>query len=246
MNDIAHADLSLRRDRIKNICRLINIAGILQHLADLVRPLDAEFEVLEREHSTVEIVCHYVIKASTGPDKMERAAKLRNTYHLLANKNVPHVDYVLHEYDTTLVLQPRGISKPPETEGDLLAALECVLEMLEVLYQEPPLFHRDIRWPNVMRRLDDRHKWFIIDWEDASTAPTQAQSHFDHTNHSPRAFSDGHGAEVDIWGVGELIVRCGSLHISEKLRNLGKRMQSNTPLSVQEALKEVKSLQALH
>jgi len=48
VHDIAEADLSLRRDRIKNICRLINIAAILQQLADLVRPLDAEFEVLER------------------------------------------------------------------------------------------------------------------------------------------------------------------------------------------------------
>ena len=33
-HDIANADLSL--------CRLINIAGVLQQLADLVRPLDAE------------------------------------------------------------------------------------------------------------------------------------------------------------------------------------------------------------
>lgn len=48
VHDIAEADVSLRRDRIKNRCRLINIAAILQQLADLVRPLDTEFEVLER------------------------------------------------------------------------------------------------------------------------------------------------------------------------------------------------------
>jgi hypothetical protein len=48
VHNIVDADLSLRRDRIKNICRLINIAGVLQHLAELVRPLDAEFELLER------------------------------------------------------------------------------------------------------------------------------------------------------------------------------------------------------
>ena len=83
-----------------------------------------------REHSTVEITGHYVVKTSTGPNKIQRFAKLRNTYHLLADKNVPHVDSVLYEYDTTLVLQPRGISKPPETEGELLAALVCVLEAL--------------------------------------------------------------------------------------------------------------------
>ena len=79
----------------------------------------------------MEIAGHCVIKTYIGPNKIQRAAKLRNTYHLLAEKNVPHVDRVLHEYDTTLVLQPRGISKPPETEGELLAALVCVLEALE-------------------------------------------------------------------------------------------------------------------
>jgi hypothetical protein len=93
-----------------------------------------------------------------------------------------------------------------------------------------------------MRCLDDRYQWFIIDWEDASIAPTQAQSHFDHTTHSPRAFIDGHGEEVDIWGVGELIVRCGSLHVSDKLRNLGKEIQCDTPPSAREVLNEVRSL----
>lgn len=48
VHDIAYADLSLIRDRLRNICRLINIAELLQQLADLVRPLDAEFEVLQR------------------------------------------------------------------------------------------------------------------------------------------------------------------------------------------------------
>jgi len=48
VHDIAKADLSLIRDRIQNICRLINIAGLLQQLADLVRPLDPEFEVFQR------------------------------------------------------------------------------------------------------------------------------------------------------------------------------------------------------
>lgn len=34
-------------------------------------------------------------------------------------------------YAQTLVLQPRGISKPPEAEGEFLTALVCVLEVLE-------------------------------------------------------------------------------------------------------------------
>lgn len=48
VHDIVSANLKLRKDRIKNICRLINLSGFFQALADLVRPSDAEFEVLER------------------------------------------------------------------------------------------------------------------------------------------------------------------------------------------------------
>ncbi|KIL57417.1 hypothetical protein M378DRAFT_171735, partial [Amanita muscaria Koide BX008] len=48
--DIAHANLRLRAHRIKNICRLINLAGLFQQLADIVRPHDAEFTVLESDN----------------------------------------------------------------------------------------------------------------------------------------------------------------------------------------------------
>lgn len=47
-----------------------------------------------RQHSTVEIK-HYVVKTSTGPDKVESTTRLSNTYHL-AEKIVPHVDSILH------------------------------------------------------------------------------------------------------------------------------------------------------
>jgi len=56
VHDIANVDLRLTRDRIRNICRLINIAGLLQQLADLVRPLDAEFEVFQRFSPLVVLV----------------------------------------------------------------------------------------------------------------------------------------------------------------------------------------------
>jgi len=38
-----------------------------------------------------------------------------------------------------------------------------------------PFYHRDIRWNNVIRRIDDPTKWFLIDWEDAACSPTKAQ-----------------------------------------------------------------------
>jgi len=155
VHDVAYANLRLRRHRIKNIRRLINLAGLFQRLADLVRPSDAEFEQLERffiiylkvfktwlliyrrDHCTVEIAGHCIIKEYTGPDKAVRVENLRKTYHLLQHKGVPHVDSLVHHFDTTVVLSPRGNPKPPETEPELLAALVCVLEALEVSRTDP-------------------------------------------------------------------------------------------------------------
>jgi hypothetical protein len=100
----------------------------------------------------------------------------------------------------------------------------------KVLHQEPSILHRDIRWLNVMRRLEDRLKWFIIDWEDAASAPASAKPHFERSTHSPRVFVEGHGTEVDIWGVGGLIIDCKALDISSQLKDLGRWMQdSRTP-----------------
>ena len=116
--------------------------------------------------------------------------------------------------------------------------------MDQVLHEAPPLFHRDIRWPNVIRRLDDPQKWFIIDWDDADSPPTRAQSHFKRSTHSPNVFVDGHGAEVDIWSVGELIVQCRALNISLALQDLGKWMQAVTVPSAGEALAKIKEYQS--
>jgi hypothetical protein len=86
-----------------------------------------------------------------------------------------------------------------------------------------PFYHRDIRWNNVIRRIDDPTKWFLIDWEDAASPPTTAQKDFRHSSHSPAIFQDHHGAEVDIWAVGHLITTCKA-HVSENLNLLGCRL----------------------
>ena len=111
------------------------------------------------------------------------------------------------------------------------------------MHRDPPLFHRDIRWPNVLRRLDDAKKWFIIDWDDASSAPTTARPDFDRRSHSPAVFTDGHGAQVDIWGVGELILSSEALDVSEELRGLGKRMKQDESMNAQKALSDIKKYQ---
>jgi hypothetical protein len=57
---------------------------------------------------------------------------LRNIYALLKDMNVPHVDSLSHTGDSLVVLSPRGIHDEPKTERELLQALICVLEALEV------------------------------------------------------------------------------------------------------------------
>ena len=114
------------------------------------------------------------------------------------------------------------------------------MNLEQVLHRDPPLFHRDIRWPNVIRSLDDPQAWFIIDWEDAAALPTKAQIHFDRSSHSPDVFTDGHGAEVDIWSVGELIVQCHGLDVSQELRRLGEWMKGPIAPTAQEALRRIK------
>ena len=111
------------------------------------------------------------------------------------------------------------------------------------MHRDPPLFHRDIRWPNVMRRLDDAKKWFIIDWDDAASTPTMARPDFERSNHSPSVFTDGHGEQVDIWGVGNLILTCMALDVSEELRELGRRMKQGESVNAQEALSDIKKYQ---
>lgn len=89
---------------------------------------------------------------------------------------------------------------------------------------EIPLYHRDIRKENVIRRIDDESKWLLIDWEDASTKPTFAQRDFARETHSPEVLKDNHGPEVDIWGVGYLITENVEPIIPSPLRELGDRI----------------------
>ncbi|KAF8339322.1 hypothetical protein F5887DRAFT_1232886 [Amanita rubescens] len=51
-----------------------------------------------------------------------------------------------------------------------------MFEMLSVAHAHPSLFHRDIRWPNIMQSREDSSKWFLIDWEDASFAPNKSST----------------------------------------------------------------------
>jgi hypothetical protein len=189
---------------------------------------------------------------------LKRVPHLRTVYTHLHEKKVPHTDAFVRAYDTTVILSPRGNAVQPRTEKELVGALVCVLEALEVsawviheesthsqqaLHRPQPIFHRDIRWSNVIQKLDNPQCWFIIDWDDATWPPTKGASHFHKNSHAPSVHSDGHGAEVDIWGVGELIQTCTASDISPELKALGDWMKGVIAPSAQDALSRVKAYQ---
>jgi hypothetical protein len=99
------------------------------------------------------------------------------------------------------------------------------------------LFHRDIRWPNIILSPSDHSRWFLIDWDDAAMAPTRAAKHLDPKSHSPACFQDNHGAEVDIWGAGKLILDAREFvpAIPDKLAAIGEQMVEGLIKTAKEA-----------
>ena len=79
----------------------------------------------------MEIAGKGIIKTYNKHDRIKRIEHLRNIYHILQNKKVPNVDSLATSFETTAVLTPRGIIKPPQGERELLEALICVLEALQ-------------------------------------------------------------------------------------------------------------------
>jgi hypothetical protein len=118
---------------------------------------------------------------------------------------------------------------------------------LQVMHKDPmPIYHRDIRWPNVVKSANDPTRWFLIDWDDAATPPTFAAKHLDSHCHAPAVFQDNHGPEVDVWAVGMLIIECSRsfLSFAPNLLAVGEAMQSGT-LNASQAFERVHSLMPL-
>ena len=88
-------------------------------------------------------------------------------------------------------------------------------------------------------RISYSSKWFLIDWEDASFAPTKGAPHLSQNEHSPNVYKDNHGADVDIWAVGRLICTTG-LQVPPALRDIGQKMMQGHVLNAEQGLKEIR------
>ena len=111
-----------------------------------------------------------------------------------------------------------------------------------MLHDGDPIYHRDIRWQNVTRSITNSSWWFVIDIDDSSERPTKAAPTLRADIHSPHVFKDGHGAEVDIEGVGNLIMTADVGGLPGDLLSLGQRLLDGSISSASQGLEESKSL----
>ncbi|KAF8330307.1 uncharacterized protein EI90DRAFT_3154937 [Cantharellus anzutake] len=249
VQDILKADLSTRRGRMRNattMIRLVKVLRALEHMVD--RDVDTDMFILERENGKcVEFFRDKIRKTYPTEDKL-KISFLEFIYGKLKEKHVPNVDTLTNfgmshpEYGCFVELAPRGYYHGPESAEDVKNAVICLLEALQVSHTEPPVFHRDIRWPNVMQSLTNSKQWFLIDWEDAAIPPTKAALNLDSETHAPQVFEDGHGAEVDLWGVGNLITEAPVHELPQSLCSFGWNLVKGSILSAEQGLRELKSL----
>ncbi|KAF8329796.1 uncharacterized protein EI90DRAFT_3155212 [Cantharellus anzutake] len=230
VEDILAGNLSTVKGRIKNAARMIRLVKVLRALEGTIsKDVDADMLPLIRDDGKSIEFLEKTIRKFYPIEKQPRISFLKSIYDQLKRKRVPNVDF-LKKIKTTedgyfLELGPRDVKN----------AVICVLKALQVLHTEPQVFHRDIRWPNVIQDITDRKRWFLIDWEDAAMLPTKAAPNLHPQTHAPQVFEDDHGAEVDIWGVGELIATAG-IDLDENIESLGQRMVEGSISSAEQAL----------
>ena len=136
--------LSSKKERIRNIRNLINIAYILPKLAALVRSHVKDFasfaryafhsgcnDLLDcRTNSNVEVTSTAIIKTYKSIDAETKVQHLKGIYALLAGHSIPNTDELIIGQGKTVRLCPRGIDTQPEVQRELR---ECLLYILDAL-----------------------------------------------------------------------------------------------------------------
>jgi hypothetical protein len=107
-----------------------------------------------------------------------------------------------------------------------------------------PVYHRDIRGPNVIKRPDGKG-WFLIDWSNASMTPTRGVTHLKESEHSERVRQDNHGAEVDIWGIAQYMITLASrvtcqIANPDAVQQMARRWMADITTTATSALDEIK------
>ena len=109
------------------------------------------------------------------------------------------------------------------------------------MHDGKPVYHRDIWQRNILKHVDSED-WYIIDFSDATEEPTRAATHLTAECHSPNLFSDGHGAEVDVWGVGHYIsgiLKNCYIREHSHIQEIADKWKEDTTITAKMALAEI-------
>jgi len=221
-------------------------------LGALDRP---QYVGFERDSGNVRITIgtDRVMKEFRHNDAIQRVSKLVEIYKKLKEKGVQHVDtLVKHKLDGKhpyVCLEPVGMDTSPASGFQCISAVTCLLKALKVMHSDPPVYHRDIRRPNIMKNFDS-DEWFLIDLSDASMTPTCAVTHLREAEHSPRVRQDNHGAEVDIWGVAKYMEDLASRKSSgivqrPAVRQIARKWMDDHAMTAESALDEIEAARHL-
>ncbi|KAG8819460.1 hypothetical protein FRC17_010435, partial [Serendipita sp. 399] len=192
--DLYSMDLSFKRDRVNGIVCVIKLIGLIMGVSANIGHRDVpEFSDIKRDNGVIIALGAQVVRKTYPKAVAEPGIRhLQEVYELLTDKAVPHVDRLDQVQENE--------SQESQTKEEVLAAVVCVLEAMEKMHGDPcPIYHRDVRWPNIVKRAGITDKtWFLIDWDNAAIAPTTAatEQELSRTSHPPAVFQNGHGAEV--------------------------------------------------
>lgn len=246
-------NLGIAKERVANLVHMIRLAGIISWMGGLLGHRDfSEFAVIDRPDGLTRITLgtDVIKKEFQHEDGSTRVLKLVEIYKILKEKQVPCVDALQHHSvrPAYVLLSPMGQDGFPSSGSEAYDAVVCVLKALTAMHSLPtPVYHRDIRPTNILKSLDGRG-WFLIDFTDATTAPTTAVMHMKEHEHSPNVRQDNHGAEVDMWGVAYYLGQL-SLHSRvedpDAISEMAQRWQKDEGLTAETALVEVMMHQRL-
>lgn len=80
----------------------------------------------------MEIGLKAVKKVYHGDDAVQRVRYIQEIYQRLKEKDVPYVDTLTHAVGSTAYVEPKGIAVVPSNEKELLEAVTCMLQALQV------------------------------------------------------------------------------------------------------------------
>ncbi|KAG8810560.1 hypothetical protein FRC18_003997, partial [Serendipita sp. 400] len=245
-------NLELKAERLDNLVHIIRLCSALSWMSEQLAPRsNPEFIAIERPGGVEVTIGAVVKKHFKNHGALDHVLHLKAIYGLLKEKKVPNTDElvgIIFNGDPYIMTKPVGVDRPPHTGAELFQAAISVLQALKVMHAGPqPVYHRDIRRPNILKR-QDQEGWFLIDWSDASTTPTKASMMLQKKSHSPRVFKDNHGGEVDIWGVG--LYLCDSLSCCNPPRpkeivGMAKKWMTDDTVTAAVALEELERSQHL-